>query len=248
MIMKSAQNQFFTATFFTLAVFAALCSGAFAYDPVTDFSVGNNQNVAGVWSYGQSATLGGAFALLPTASASDAFSVNIESWRGTAPGFAGGYPIISHNKTAVTQNYLTVTHPANELLLHPGPGGQYAVLRFTAPSAGVFRFQGVFTGRDSANTTTDVSLRQNLAIALFGAGINVSGGGNTAAFDVSPSLLAGDAVDFAVGYGNGFYGNDSTGLRFGATAVTVPEPSAFALLALPLAGAIVRRRLTVKKD
>lgn len=226
-----------------------LRTGAHAYDPVADFSISNNQNVAGVWSYGQSATLGGAFNLLPTAEPNYPFNTNLESWRGAANGLGGGFPYISHNKTNTTQTFLTVTHPADELLLHPGPNGEYAVLRFVAPTAGVYRFQGTFTGRDSGPATTDVSIRQNLATALFGAGINISGGGNAAVFDVSPILAAGDSIDFSVGFGNGFYGNDSTGLRLGATPAEVPEPSSVALLALPafVIGVIVRRR-ACKKD
>lgn len=230
-------------TLLTLAAFAALCPGAFAYDANADFSIGSNNNVAGVWSYGQSATLGGAFSLLTTPDTAYYGTAGLQAWRGAVPGFGGGYPVIAGNSTGVTQSYVSVVHPANELSLHSGPGGQYAVLRFTAPSAGVFRFVGAFVGQDIGTTTTDVAIRRNLATALFGAGINVSGGGNVAAFDVSPFLLAGDTVDFAVGFGNGFYGNDSTGLRLGATAVTVPEAGTLSLLATPLftIGVIVRR-------
>lgn len=236
----------------TLVLSLALCAlatAARAYDPVADFSIVSNQNVAGFWSYGQTATLGGAFTLLPNAELANPFNANIESWRGGAAGFGGGFPTIAHNKSLVTQTFLTVTHPADELLFHPGPSGERAVLRFIAPTTATYRFQGLFTGRDSAPATTDVSILLNSlsGAPLFTAGINVSGGGNTAAFDITRVLTAGDTIDFSVGYGNSFYGNDSTGLKFGAfTTVSsnAPEPATLSLGLLGLAplALLARRR------
>lgn len=220
-------------------------TSAHAYDPVADFSITSNQNVAGVWGYGQTNVRGGTFSLLQTAVASSPFNGNLEGWQGNTPGFGANYPTINHNKTAVTQSYLTVTHPADELLLHPGPGGQNAVLRFIAPTTGVYRFQGTFTGRDTGPATTDVAILLNSTTTLFSGGININGLGNSTSFDIAQAFAAGDRIDFSVGYGNGFYGNDSTGLKFGATAAAAPEPSSAALLLgaslLPL-GTLARRR------
>lgn len=58
-------------------------------------------------------------------------------------------------------------------------------------------------------------------------------------------LAAGDTPDFAVGFGNNVYGNDSTGLRLVAAPAVVPEPGTGALLVtgtLAVVRAVIRRR------
>jgi hypothetical protein len=213
------------------------------YDAVADFSAVTNQGAAGAWSYGQSPTRGGTFSLLPNADPAFSGAAGVQAWRGGVPGFQGGYPVIARNGSGATATYLTITHPADLLNLHPGPGGENAVLRWTAPTDGLFRVQGRFQGIDSAPTTTDVAVLLNGLTTLFSSGINVSGGGNVANFDLTVPVAAGDRIDFSVGTGNGFYGNDSTGLRAvigPAAAATVPEPGTVALL-LP-AAALTRAR------
>lgn len=237
------------ARFSPLAAFTVSCcalapAASAQYNAVTDFSITANQNVNGVWSYGQTPTRGGTFSLLQTAETNFSFSNSIEAWRGTATGFSGNYPFIAHNKTATTQTYLTVTQPIDLLNLHPGPSGENAVVRFTAPQAGTFRIQGRFQGLDNGPTTTDVALLLN-GIVQYTSGINTNNNGNLATFDLTRTFAIGDRLDFSVGYGNGFYGNDSTGLAVSIGPAAAPEPGTLGLLcvgALTLAGGIARRR------
>jgi hypothetical protein len=214
------------------------------YDPATDFSIATNTNVNSVWSYGQYLTLGGGFSLLSTPVTPDNVNPVLESWQGTVPGFLENYPLILHNPTGTSQSFFTATSEADELILHPGPNGEYSVLRFVVPTTGSYNLNGIFTGRDSATTTTDVSVFLNLGVGspLFAGDINVTGG-NTASFNVTQSFTAGDTVDFAVGYGNGSYTNDSTGLKLAVTPVTsAPEPATIALLAMGSGCGILARR------
>ena len=53
-----------------------------------------------------------------------------------------------------------------QFALHPGPGGEYAVVRYVAPEAGEASIDAVFTGLDIFGTTTDVHVLLN-GNALF---------------------------------------------------------------------------------
>jgi PEP-CTERM motif len=207
---------------------------ATTYDPVVDFSFVSNSNVNGVWSYGQSTTLGGAFSLLTTP-VNDSLNPLLEDWQGTVTGFSGNYPVIQHNPTGISQAYGgTATSEPDELLFHPGPGGEYSVLRFVVPATGSYNLAGAFTGRDIGPSTTDVSVLLNMGVGtpLFAGDTNIVGG-NVASFNVTQSFTAGDTIDFAVGYGNGSYVNDSTGLKLSViSAATAPEPTTLALIGL----------------
>ena len=230
-------------SFLAIALVSSLASGAFAYDPVTDFSIATNSSVNGVWSYGQTPALGGgySFSLLPTAQASEPLNANLESWKGAVSGFTETYPVMLHNKTLIDQAYGTATSQPDELLFHPGPGGELSVLRFVVPTTGAYRVQGAFAGRDSATTTTDAHIFLNGgAGSLFTGDININAGGNVAAFDLTQTFTAGDTIDFAVGFGDGTYFNDSTGLKLAIQSA--PEPATLALLALAAPIALLARR------
>lgn len=97
------------------------------------------------------------------------------------------------------------------LAFHPGPQGQYAVVRFTAPEAGDYAVSAAFSGIDRSPTTTDVYvLCRNKPV--FQGWLNLRGQGNRAAYSGKLALASGDAVDFVVGWGNGTHVCDSTGL------------------------------------
>jgi hypothetical protein len=106
--------------------------------------------------------------------------------------------------------------PADKLDLHPGPSGEYTVVRYTAPAAGTYSVVGQFVGLDSATTNVFVVLNNTF---IFTGTIN--GAGSTAPFNFTMPLIAGDVLDFAVGWGvNHNYTSDSTGLQ--GTITTVP--------------------------
>ena len=123
--------------------------------------------------------------------------------------------------------------------MHPGILGEYAVVRWTAPSSVGVRVSGFFDGIDQSQPTTT-----NVYVLLDGLSV-FSGDivGNTAPFDLTLAVLSGHTIDFAVGFGSdGNYFYDSTGLS--ATINAVPEPGTF-VLAVPGLAALVctfRRR------
>ncbi len=119
-------------------------------------------------------------------------------------------PWVARNATAETIRALGITWPAGQLALHPGPAGEYSVVRFTAPAMGQVELEAVFTGI-AERATTDVHVLHN-GRPLFDGALNLDGQGNQAKYTKSLALAAGDTIDFAVGYGNGSYGGDSTAL------------------------------------
>src|SRR5262249_17510884 len=116
----------------------------------------------------------------------------------------------THNGTADAITIGGITLQPGQLGFHPGPNGQYSVVRWTAPRAGALSLVASFSGLDITPTTTDVHVLHNGA-ALFDGEITEFGAGPS--FDTAVVVAAGDTIDFAVGYGsNGTYFSDTTGL------------------------------------
>ncbi|NML18575.1 PEP-CTERM sorting domain-containing protein [Azohydromonas caseinilytica] len=211
---------------------------AAAYDPAAQFSP--TQNPSGPWTYGWSASLGGAF---NTAQRHAPDAAGLDLWMGDVPSDdapPGFFPLVGHNGTGrplLSAN--TVYVLPGELLLHPGPGGEYAVLRFTADMAGSFALNGRFMSIDLYPGTTDVHVLVN-GQPVFDGMVDTYRAGPS--FRSRQALRAGDVVDFAVGFGNGSYYNDSTRLQ--ANISPVPEPSTAALWVsgLALCAAVRGRR------
>ncbi|MCX6873141.1 MAG: glycoside hydrolase family 2 [Verrucomicrobia bacterium] len=101
------------------------------------------------------------------------------------------------------------TWPPRQVALHPGPQGQYSVVRWTAPTAEKYSIQATFAGL--AKATTDVHLLHN-GQPRFDVQLNIGGKSNTATHTDELALAKGDTIDFVVGWGNGDYGSDSTAL------------------------------------
>jgi hypothetical protein len=205
------------------------------FDAAADFSATSNPN--GVWSYGWTQTLGSSFIL----DAIHENSFGLDFWEGSIetdspPGF---FPTVFHNGTVNTIYYFdTVAVAAGQLGLHPGPDGQYGVVRFTAPAHGTYSIDSAFTGIDFF-TATDVHLLVNEA-SIFDGEVVVFDGvgiGSGPSFSTLRALQAGDTIDFAVGFGSpiiGSYFNDSTGLA--AQIRVVPEPVSLIMLWTGLVG------------
>jgi hypothetical protein len=207
---------------------------AIVYDAALDFSLNSNPN--GVWSYGYSATLGGAFVLDDT-TVQDSYGLYI--WRNASQDPNG--PNFAFNPTATT---ITITGPTDlmvwnpyQLSMDPGSGGQYCVLRFTPPESSEYQIQGAFSSVDKYfGAKTDVHLLLN-GVSFFDR--VVYGIDSVTCFDQTLQLNAGDVLDFAVGIGDEGWGWDTTGLC--ATITPVPEPTALSLLAAGL-WLVYRRR------
>lgn len=180
---------------------------------VADFSATQNN---GAWKYGSKTISGTTFNAF--ASNANLFGGGLDSW---SPGYC--CPMITRNATGTTYTYPgapSVVQPSDVLNLHPGPTGDKAVVRWTAPAAGTYTIAGRFQGIDTAGTTTDVTILHNTT-SIFSN--NVNGYGNQVTFSVTRTVAAGDTIDFQVGYGsNNSYGSDSTGL----SATITPQSGA----------------------
>jgi hypothetical protein len=159
---------------------------------------------------------------------------------GHAAGFytpTGGdaLPTVLKNTTGTTLNPEAVTigpWPADLLLLHPGPTGDYSVVRFTAPVSATYAVTGEFVAMGNYSGVTDDS------VSLTGPGPSSTSLYSTTStssphiFSFDQAMTAGQSLDFAVGLGpQGQFNYDSTG--FNAT-ITTPEPGFYSLFALCL--------------
>ncbi len=102
--------------------------------------------------------------------------------------------------------------PPGQICLHPGEKGEFSVARWVAPHGGECQIEAAFQGLPSSPATTDVHVLHN-GRELFNSSINIAGRPNTASFSGRQTVAQGDTIDFVVGYGNGSYGSDSTGLK-----------------------------------
>jgi hypothetical protein len=185
------------------------------WDAASEFNDSKNPDAAnpsGVWSYGWKKTLTGGFFFAQTPYNDPP---NVSSWTS-----GSGFPLISHlsRSVPVSGGVNPATFPPHVLSLHPGPDGEYVVLRFTAPADGTYKISGQFYALDDNNTgtTTDAWILQNdNKTEAFSGKVDYYGGTKSASFTSTLfQLKRGDRLDFQVGYGanrNHFY--DSTGLN-----------------------------------
>ena len=214
--MSSSKKSALTSIITTLLclVVVALPHAALADDVAADFSTNSNPN--GVWSYGWSTTLGSAFNL-DTSNTAAAYGLNgLGGWLSNQS--AEGVPYLLRNTTA---NPILVagatTYQPGQLALNMHES-EYAVLRWTAPSSGLFSITATFSGLSSVGDSADAH------ILLSGASIfdsTVIGFPGPATYSGLQTLAKGDTIDFAVGFGpNGNDHEDTTGLA--ATIVACP--------------------------
>ncbi|PWU11253.1 MAG: hypothetical protein C5B50_23750 [Verrucomicrobia bacterium] len=178
-------------------------SHPFLYDPALAFSIFSNP--AGVWSYGFSATLGSPFNFC----AAPLRVLGAEVWQTS---LYGGPPSVWFNGTTGVVMVGTMIFRPGGLGLQPGPNGEDSILRFTAPSAGIYEVLAAYFGIDTIGTSTDVHVLTN-GVSAFDGAVNGSGPGSGSTNFSIFSLKAGDSVDFAVGVGpDGSFYADATGL------------------------------------
>ena len=170
------------------------------YDATKDFSATTNPN--GVWTYGYETTGGAAF--VPYTATISTF------WVGNIGG--DGTPVVGVN----SRGYPAFGVDPGQLALHPGPSGQPAVLRWTAP-AGIdplISIAGQFFAGDNGTMQVGIFLNNDWGTPLFQATDHGS-------FSLSRSVSAGDTIDFAV-YGG--YSSGSTPLDAVITANSNSSP------------------------
>ena len=169
---------------------------------VDDFSA--TANPTGTWSYGYTEQFRSPF-IRYTTIGTTTFSNEI-GWFGPVPPFTNspGYPLVVVSEAGKPR----------VLDMGPGPNGEYSVVRWTAPSSGLWDVSGEFDGLGS--TSSDVHILHNNR-DVFARALNNS---DVQVFAVKLTLQIGDTIDFAVGYGpDKNFDFDSTGLR----AVVLPH-------------------------
>jgi len=131
----------------------------------------------------------------------------------------GREPWVTHNARSTPLNSpFGFAWAPGQVALHPGPGGEYSVARWTAPAAGDYNVAATFSGLSTTGpATTDVHILHN-GKPLLDALLNINGSPNSAQHQSTIAVARGDTIDFAVGSGNGNYASDSTALAATITA------------------------------
>lgn len=159
------------------------------FDATADFSGTENPN--GVWSYGWMPTDFSLFSAFTTSIEVDWWAL----WCWSSSGCASGIPpVIAKNSSG---NVTHVGIPPGKVSLHPGPGYEPSVLRWTAPFGGRFRVTGQFLPGD---------INSNILVGVRHADNWLWQGVDAGAFNLDVPLNAGSEVDFTA-YGSYHYGN-----------------------------------------
>ena len=109
-------------------------------------------------------------------------------------------PIVARNFDSSTVTIIgSILVPANAVLMHPGPNNECAVLRYTAPIAGVYLVSAQYRG---AYANNGVSSGDGVTGMVLKNGIQVGNTVNTAtgvgSIEQQVTLCAGDKIDYAV--------------------------------------------------
>ncbi|MBN1443981.1 MAG: alpha-galactosidase [Planctomycetes bacterium] len=136
-------------------------------------------------------------------------SAGLQGWRQSED--SGPDPCVTYNPAEKVKALAGIRWEPGRLAFHPGPEGEYAVVRWTAPAAGEYSIDAVFLAIDE-QTTTDVHVIHQ-GRSLFRGWIRLEGCGPRALFRAAIDTAKGDAVDFIVGRGDGSHACDSTGLE-----------------------------------
>lgn len=104
------------------------------------------------------------------------------------------YLTVYKNLSNVTEAKLA----PGQLAMHPGVGGTYVVVRWTAPKTRTYSINAQFS-ETSKGTTTKVFVFQNSKLLFTG---DVNGNGISAAFNAEVSMEEGNTIDFVVGFGD----------------------------------------------
>lgn len=159
---------------------------ASTYDATADFQASNN-SIGSVWSYGYSPSA--------TGYAMTLFDISTGSNTWNKSGYITlGTPTIWKNTSGST---LYGVNPG-QIALHPGPvaNGDYAILRFTAPTSANYTVTGQFFAGDSGSMNGGIVLNGNLANPL-----QYFSSTTDASFfsPLSLALTSGQTLDFVVG-------------------------------------------------
>ena len=190
-----------------LVVWPAMATAGLAaedFSPTDDVNLVDNPN--GAWSYGWTQALGTEF-FLHTSTVVWFDKLLVWSTRITGDAICPGF---LYNPEDSEVSVMTLTIPPGHAALHPGQQNEQSVLRWTAPDSGECLVTVTFVGLDhGGGTTTDVHVLHN-GTSIFDGLIN--GYLDEESFSDTISAAPDDTVDFDVGFGNGTYFCDTTGI------------------------------------
>jgi hypothetical protein len=193
------------------------------YNLSKDFSLDKNPQLP--WQYGYSLT----HSLAPDQFRLDQFTETSGAmgfWHpaknaGPGPGY---YPYVAFNTASRSRTNATNGWAvrAGEIAMEASNTGQYSLIRFVAPRAGIYKVTARFEGAHFGLSSTDVHVLRN-AVSLFDGEINgyggdpafhlIEGANPAASYSGSVALAMGDIITFAVGYGqNKTHYSDTTSL------------------------------------
>jgi hypothetical protein len=181
-----------------------------AFSASGDFSHTTNPN--GAWTYGFRPAQGTNFTLITTVAKVNS-NPDVWFWEGIpTPLPYYGEPIIGKNEgtSPFVINGTTVYGPG-AFALHPGPNGERATLRWTAPGAGAYHIAASFRGADAAGSR-DVHIEVG-GVQVYT--VIVNGNQLTQTYTNDFTVAAGENIDVMVG-SNGLFFNDTT-----VTTVTI---------------------------
>lgn len=188
---------------------------AVTYNARQDFSETENPN--GVWSYGYCYSLGGSMIVYPDYLPDYSGE---STWRDDNLNDTHDIPNASEREVTF---WGFVLGP-NDLIIHPGPDGEYSMIRWTAPADGTINLDAGFAGAHGNDTV--VFLYHN-ATKLFEEVL--PGYAVATPYNNQFEVLQGDNIDFAVGVVS-----DASGTSTACSAIIefnpVPEPSSIILL------------------
>ena len=209
----------------------ATAAQATVYNDVADFS---STSSTGIWSYGTGVT-GTSFTPYTNFNPG-CFGPGSACWQTATP--VDLVPAVVANLSGATINFGTVVLPTNVLLIHPGPNTD-SIVRFTVPVTGHYDVSGFYELLDTNPTGVNAIIAANgtviASFLLTGPGaMHPNTPGQSQAFSATDIFLpAGTIIDYGVNNDGNFL-NDSTGL--GLTFTLVPEPGAWAMTLVGLAG------------
>lgn len=186
------------ATFMLLPVDQTNASSTVTYDISNDMVSGSNPS--GTWSYGWKAYPGDSFHSYDSCEPDSI--IKLPLWHSAS--------IINYWKIpAAWKNislYDNTGAKPGEVSLHPGPDGEYSVVRWASPASGTITVNGYFRSGD----------KNQVSCYIYKGGKQIFEAENTyddAYFSFTQDVSPGDAIDFIVGQGlNGFY-NCTTPLK-----------------------------------
>ena len=187
-------------------------TGTSEFDASRDFAAGRGTASNGSWSYGWERQLGGPFDLYRRPFRVQYWGAEVTGWSQNGEGPQNGdhcCPFVAKNTSGHDVREPVVEIPANQLWFHPGPKGEFSIVRWQGNAMGRYAIEARFAAL--AQTTTDVHVVKNGAAVMDGA---IDGQGVW--HDVLIRNLAcspDDTIDFAVGFGaDNNYNSDITGL------------------------------------